>query len=343
MDAVLDDPIAAWLDGADAVRTIDDASVAVVRAEVRRRGAAIGLALETCERLAAAASEVAHNQLRHAVDGVVALREIARGAVPGLEVIAADRGRGITDPTAALTGAGGLGPASGLGVGLGAAYRLADEVDADVRLGAGTCLWLRGFAEPVPRSEIAIVGRACAGEQVSGDEALFVRRPDSMVVAVIDGVGHGAPAREAALLAAREVRAHAVRSPDELLGVIDGALVGTRGVVAAIARVEHDPATIVHAAAGNVTSRLVGKDGAMHLFGGVSRTLGARQPPRRITVERVATRAHATLVMYSDGLTSAVDLAGARDLLREPPLVIAHQLLVRYGRANDDATVAVVR
>ena len=45
----------------------------------------------------------------------------------------------------------------------------ADEVDIDVRLGEGTCVWARKFASPVPKArEVAIFGRPCEGEAVSG-------------------------------------------------------------------------------------------------------------------------------------------------------------------------------
>ncbi|HTJ47209.1 MAG TPA: SpoIIE family protein phosphatase [Kofleriaceae bacterium] len=346
MDALLDDRIAIWLGGAEAMRVIDDASAAVVREEVRARGAAAGLDTDACERLAAAASEVARNQLRHAGGGTIGFRSIARGSVAGLEVIAADRGRGIADPTAALVRAApaptpGLG--GGLGVGLSAAYRLADEVDFDVRAGTGTCLWLRAFVTPLARSEVAIMSRPCSGESVIGDDATFVRSPDGLIVAVIDGVGHGGPAHDAALRAAAELRARADRSPDEILAAIDTALVSTRGVVMSIARIDHDRHEITHAAAGNVTARVARRDGSVHAFGGVSRTLGTRQPARKISVERTGAHELAALVLYSDGITSGIDLTAQRELLRSPPLVIAHQLIARHARSNDDVTVLVAR
>ncbi len=339
MEAVLIDRLEAWLGGADALRTIDEASVAVAREEVRRRGAAVGLDGEACERLAGATSELAHNQLRHARDGVIGLRAIARGGVPGLEVIAADRGPGIADPTSAMRGTGGR----GLGVGLSAAYRLADELDADVRAGEGTCVWLRVFAQQLGKSAVAIVGRALAGETASGDDATFVRSDDAVIAGLIDGVGHGEAAQEAANAAAAELRARAADPIDETLGAIDHALEGGRGAVMAIARVDHVTRVLEHAGAGNITARLVHRDGTVVHLAGVSRSLGLRQRARRLLVDRSDASDLLALVMYTDGLSSRIDLAAARDLLREPPLIAAHQLLLRHARPDDDATVLVLR
>ena len=346
MGALLTDLVATWLGGADALRMIDDASIAQAREEVRRRGAAAGLGAEACERLAAATSEVARNQLRHARGGMIGLRAVRRGEIAGLEVIAADAGDGIADPTAALRGAlitdaRPLG--AGLGVGLSATYRLVDELDADVRADQGTCLWLRVFAAPVARSEAAIVARACDGERVSGDDAVIVRDPDSLLVGVIDGLGHGEPARDAAALAARELRADAVARLDALLDRIDDALAGSRGAVAALARLDHAARSLEHVGAGNVTARLARRDGRVEHLGGASRTLGLRLPKRRISIERATTHDLAAVVLYSDGVPSGLDLAADRALLREPPLVIAHQLVARHGRRNDDVTVLVAR
>jgi hypothetical protein len=45
--------------------------------------------------------------------------------------------------------------------------------------------------------------------------------------------------------------------------------------------------------------------------------------------------------MFTDGLASRLDPGADAALLREPPLVIAHALMTRYGRAHDDALVLI--
>jgi anti-sigma regulatory factor (Ser/Thr protein kinase) len=328
-----------WL-GADAAAAIairDDASTALVRAEVRRLGPTLGLGPEAVERATSAASELARNQLAHARAGSVVVHAAsARAGVPGIEVVAADGGAGIADPTVALAGFGS--PRGSLGVGLSAAYRLVDEMDADVRWGEGTCLWARTFAAPVARSELAILGRPYEASVSSGDQAAFVRGPDALLVAVVDGLGHGHPARAAADRAVALVRAHPELPPDELLSRCDAALRGTRGGVMAIVRIDLAAGTLVHASCGDVTTRILDVIGPAMTLTGPARILGTRQGAR-FTAQSAPLGPRQVVVVHSDGLTSRVELADPR----QPALVIAHDLVVRFGRAHDDAIVAVIK
>jgi hypothetical protein len=45
--------------------------------------------------------------------------------------------------------------------------------------------------------------------------------------------------------------------------------------------------------------------------------------------------------MFSDGITSRADLSEDLELLRQPPVVIAHQLVARHARGTDDVLVLV--
>src|SRR6185295_18454260 len=98
--------------------------------------------------------------------------------------------------------------------GLSSVLRLADEVDFDVRIGEGTCVFARKLVEPPPhKSEVAIFGRPHVGERISGDDAAFVRDGSSLLIAVADGLGHGSEARAASGAAVSFVRDHATLAP----------------------------------------------------------------------------------------------------------------------------------
>jgi len=77
-----------------------------------------------------------------------------------LELIAADRGPGI-----------------GLGVGLAAMVELADELDVDVRIGEGSCIWARKLREPrsLGESNSASAVGPRRDRTRSGDDGCFVR------------------------------------------------------------------------------------------------------------------------------------------------------------------------
>jgi anti-sigma regulatory factor (Ser/Thr protein kinase) len=318
--------------------TKDEASISLVREAVRRQAAAAGLETARAEALVSAASELGHNQLAHARRGWLAVSSISRGGVAGVEVVAGDEGRGIADPTTALRGEP---RASGsLGVGLSAAYRLCDEMDFDVRAGEGTWIAARKFAAPVPRTEVGIYGRPIQGEPESGDDAALVRSPRGLLVAVADGLGHGPEARWASARAMGVVRAGG--EPMALLASCHQALQGTRGAVMAAARLDQPAALLTHAAAGNITTHLY-RLRASRRFGTVACVLGARGPQPRFREESEPLAAQSLLVMFTDGVSARADLEQDLELLRQPPLVIAHQLLVRHGRTTDDALVLVAR
>jgi anti-sigma regulatory factor (Ser/Thr protein kinase) len=229
-----------WL-GAPDVLVVDEAAVAVARERVRAVGAGAGLSHELVETTALIASELLMNQLRHAAGGRFAVRVLERddGVAAGLEVIAADRGPGLSDPAAALAGRktrAGAGAESGaaaaaggsLGAGVAAVFRLADEVDVDVRVGEGTCFRARTLVtSPRQRAEVAIYGTACPGERVAGDDAAFVRTPGGvLLIAVADGLGHGPEARRAAAQAV--AAACAVEDISEMLREADRTLARAR-------------------------------------------------------------------------------------------------------------------
>ncbi|MFT3764407.1 MAG: SpoIIE family protein phosphatase [Minicystis sp.] len=338
MDKVLID---AWLAGLDPLPTIDEASVSAARQLVRACGAASGLDPTLVEQVAVAASELVQNQLRHARRGQFAVRAVKRGAVPGIEIVAADRGPGIADPARALEGPGPS--AASLGAGLSAARRMTHELDLDTRAGEGTCIRARAFAAPLPRRrEVGILGRALPSEIVSGDHAAFVRDGDTLLLAVVDGIGHGPLAHDASGQAIVTFLANAKSSPSAILDACDDSLKSTRGAVMGIARIDEGTRVMEHAGVGNVTTRIE-RFRSSRLFSGSSATLGGRPHKRKPFMESIPLEQGDVVLMYSDGLTTRVDLSGEPDLLREHPIVIAQRVMVGFGRPNDDAMVLVAR
>jgi anti-sigma regulatory factor (Ser/Thr protein kinase) len=336
-----------WLGGAAPLDITDEASVATARTAARDAGAAAGLDATARERLAVVVSELGHNQRKHAAGGAVALRQVTRHGVVGVEIIAADRGEGILDPTRALAGdpSAGITAAGkgGLGIGLSSVLRQADEVDADVRWGEGTCIRARVFAAPVPRSEVAILGRAGPDDPVSGDDATFVRGDAGVLVAVADGLGHGPAARDAALKAIAVVHGAAHLPLAEIFMRCEGDLTGSRGAVMAVAHVDLARRELTHAALGNITSRIHAVDGTPRPMVSTAGTLGVTRPPRRLASDVIAFAPPQVLSMVSDGIVSRVDLTGQGPLLRMHPLAIAHHVMTKFARGRDDAMILVLR
>lgn len=329
-----------WLDGLEATPVRDEASISLVRGEVRQRGALAGLDAHAIESLAAAASELGHNHLRHAVRGHIAVRAVERGGVPGLEVIAADAGPGIADPARALLGEPRV--SGSLGVGLSAAQRLSHEMDLDVRAGEGTMVRLRRFASPVVRREVAILSRPREGEHVSGDDAVAIATPAGLLLAVADGLGHGELARAASAAVIDAVRAAPDHELAEVLAACGLAVRETRGAVAALARIDPDGRSVAIAGAGNVTGMVYGPRSA-HRTLGTAHVLGSSQRTPRFDTQRFPLEAHHTVVLFSDGIASRADLADELEVLRQPPIAVAQRLMEKFGRRDDDVLVLVAR
>jgi anti-sigma regulatory factor (Ser/Thr protein kinase) len=334
-----------WLGQGDRISMLDEASVALVRERVREIGAAQRLPDARAAALVSAASELGHNQLRHARAGEVVVRAIERDGVAGVEVVAADLGDGLLDPSAALKGEPRV-PTSAqdrpsLGVGLPAALELADETDFDVRVGSGTCVWARKFAgEFRRRRQVGIYGRPCPGELISGDHAAFVRSETDLLVALADGLGHGPAAWDAAAPGLSAVRAVSDQALDRILEHAHAALAGTRGAVMALARLPEPGEAVQTASVGNVSVQVYGTQKSWG-NAGTSFVLGTPGQMRKPIQVDHAIEPRDVLVLFSDGVTIRVDLEP--DLLFEHPVVIAHQLVQRFGRNNDDALVLVAR
>jgi len=334
--------LSAWLGDAETIPILDDASTSAAREYVRKLGGELGLPTEAIESVATAASELTRNHLVHARGGRFAARPIERRGVRGIELIAADRGPGLADPTRALDGT--ISTGGGLGSGLACVQRFMDELDFDIRLNEGTCIWARKFAGPVPYgSQVAILGRPCEGERESGDDAAFVRRDDALTIGVVDGLGHGILAHDVAAPAAAVFRSHAELDPAKILREVDEALRGGRGAVMAVARMDRLHLQIEHAGVGDVRTHLY-RPRECHRFSQVAGVLGtADQQGRKCVVGRKPAQDHDVIVMFSDGLTTRTDISGELQLLRRHPIVIAAHLLEHFGRSNDDAMVLVTR
>jgi anti-sigma regulatory factor (Ser/Thr protein kinase)/serine/threonine protein phosphatase PrpC len=341
----------AWLQSADAtpMPMLDAASVAVLRQQVRERGAALGLSATVTGSLVNIASELGHNQLAHARRGLIALRALVRDGVPGLELIAADEGPGIRAPSEALRARPRIPESSdpalrtSLGVGLAAVLEHADEVDFDIRLGEGSCVWARKFAAEVPRRrQLGIYGRPYPGESISGDDAAFVRDDELLLVGLADGLGHGPLAHIASRRAVSTLREQSAASLEQILATVHGALLQTRGAVLATARLHEPSGQLESASVGNAAVRLCGPQ--LHRrFSGRSFVLGAPGQVRKPVTEREQIGPRDVLILFSDGINSRADLERDLDLLREHPIVIAHQFVERFGRDNDDVLVLVAR
>ena len=185
-----------------------------------------------------------------------------------------------------------------------------------------------------------MAGAPHEGEERSGDLAVFVPTAAGALVGLIDGLGHGPEAADAAERCADVVRQHAEAEAQDLLQACHEALVQTRGVVMTVAWFDLERARLSWAGVGNVDARLVRQGPELRedvalVFGGV---LGYRMPNVRPASMPLARGD--LLVMITDGIESAISpgLAGGG-----AAQTTADRIFAMHGKGNDDALVVVVR
>jgi anti-sigma regulatory factor (Ser/Thr protein kinase) len=337
--------IARWLGlSAQSIAIYDEASVSSARQRVRDVGQQLDLSKELIETTALIASELTHNQLAHAKQGYFVVKPVERQNVKGLEVIAADLGPGIEKPAHAFED-GVSESRAGLGAGLGAVRRLADEVEFDNRISEGLSVTVRKFeTRPVSMyGEIAIMGRPFPGEAISGDDAVFLQSDSGFIAAVSDGLGHGPEARDASNQSIEVLSHDRELGLEQILTNLNEHLGRTRGCVMSIVRFNKVNGICESVSVGDVHSHIY-KLREAYLFTATPLVLGAGQLSRqRVHIERATVEPDSVLVMFTDGLKSRTTIKGQLDLLRQPAINIAQHLLENHSRPDDDALVLVAR
>lgn len=178
--------------------------------------------------------------------------------------------------------------------------------------------------------------RAIDGGPCCGDHYLVHAGPAGTLVAVVDGLGHGPEASEAAVAACETLRGAPPLPLADLVQLTHEALRSSRGAVLSLALLHGDEAALSWVGVGNVEGRLWQgeRSHSLMLRGGV---VGSRLPPLR--VERIELQAGDTLVMVTDGIRHTY----TSEPSSLPPQALADRILEQHGKTSDDALVLVAR
>lgn len=312
---------------------IDDASKV---GEARRAAQSLAtreFSEEVAGKVAIVATELANNLLRHAGGGELLLQVLGKDETATLELLALDRGPGMSDVARCMRD--GYSTGGTAGTGLGAIQRLADDFDLFSQPGEGTVVMAR-FGH-LPKLRYGAVNIPLEGEIECGDAWHIEAHGDGFSAMVIDGLGHGAFAAEAARAGIDAFRAMVESAPQEIITRAHGLMSKTRGGAAACARFGN--AKLCFAGVGNISGCLVspGKSQGLMSHNG---TLGLGL--RRAHQLEYPVSPRAALILHSDGVSARWDIKNRLDLLGCHPAVLAGLLYRDHGRGRDDATVLVV-
>jgi anti-sigma regulatory factor (Ser/Thr protein kinase) len=292
--------------------------------------------------------ELAGNTLQHAQHGRLFLSSAA--AINALQILAIDDGPGIVDVARAVED--GFSTFTTPGLGLGTIKRLATHLDIYSQLGKGTILsaLVGEEAGAVPLTDCtAVLTTALGGETLNGDSWFVHPRQDGRhttsreIYMVVDGLGHGLYASEAASMAVSIAQSSFEADPDlpldELLNRMHGPMHATRG--AAIAFVSVNNAIATWGGVGNISCTLHAPDGSDRSLVSSNGTVGHQM--RRVQEFTSPITPGSLLVMHSDGISTKWRFEQYPGLEQKAPATIAGLIYREAVRGRDDATVLVAR
>jgi negative regulator of sigma-B (phosphoserine phosphatase) len=194
----------------------------------------------------------------------------------------------------------------------------------------------------LPLVEYGVAKSILPGQGESGDRHVVCCGGEGILIAAIDGIGHGEEAANPPQAALAILKASPEEPVISLLERCHEGLRSTRGVVLSLASIDPKHGLMTWLGVGNVQGVLMragaqkGSVGEVLLLrGGV---VGSQLPALQAAVLPI--RRGDTLVFVTDGVRGEF-VEGLSAL--ESPQRAADKILKQHGRGNDDALVLVVR
>jgi anti-sigma regulatory factor (Ser/Thr protein kinase) len=320
----------------------DPSQVSETRRKAAETAERLGFGDTDAGRVALVATELATNILKHGNGGEILVGSYGEGRDGGVELIALDKGPGISNVAASM--ADGHSTAGTAGKGLGAVVRQSHFVDIASWPGNGTAVLARLKQGRPPEdssddSRIGAVSVPKLGEEVCGDSWGVSVGPEQTTLLVADGLGHGPEAAEAAVEAVRLFhRFNGHRAP-VLIEYIHGGLRATRGAAVSVARFQPASGKMVYSGVGNVAGVLA-VNGELRRMVSMPGTAGHNA--RKIQAFEYPFTS-GLVILHSDWIASTWTLDRYPNLAARHPTLIAAVLYRDLTRHRDDATVLVAK
>jgi serine phosphatase RsbU (regulator of sigma subunit) len=187
--------------------------------------------------------------------------------------------------------------------------------------------------------DYCVVERPIEGEIVSGDAYVVMPTTGGLLIAVVDGLGHGSQAAVAAQVAIAVIEREADSSVLQIMLRCHEELRETRGAALSLASLRAEGRTLEWLGVGNVQAGLLRADGIGREFlllrAGV---VGYRLPPLQTSMFEIGRGD--ILVFATDGIRSSFWHDAP---LRGSSRRIADDVFSRHAMKTDDALVLVAR
>ena len=322
----------------ESVAIRDATSVGEARRTAAAAAAKLGLSETRAGELAILTTEVSRNVLLHGGGGQVIVSAFRDQVDSVARILALDKGSGIENLARAMND--GYSTAGTMGAGLGAMKRLASRFEVFTAKSGTVVLLELGALNQQDHVQTAGVTLPYPGERICGDGWCCEQSAERTVAILIDGLGHGVGAADAAQEAVASFRRRASSSPAEILGYVHDALKKTRGAVAAVVEIRPSEGKLSYAGVGNISASLVST--------GKSRSLISHNGTLGMTVQRIqefqsSWTSDSVFIMHSDGLQTKWDLLSYPGLISRHPALICGALIRDHRRQHDDAGILVLK
>jgi hypothetical protein len=269
---------------------------------------------KVCGDVAIVVTEMATNVVKHATSGKIVCERIAHTAGTG-------------------------------GNGLGAVQRLSTLFDIYSLPGRGTCVLAEFWPQKVlPPNDspvrVGVISLPLRGEPICGDGWKVKTTADGVLLMVVDGLGHGTLAADAAREANRVLAVTDSASPADILRDCHNALRKTRGAAAAVAVMGRGHGNLLFAGLGNISAVIANRQGTRGLASH-NGTVGHQM--HRIQEFTMPWTDNSILIMHSDGLATRWDLDDYPGIWGKHPSLLAAVLYRDFARERDDVTVLVAK
>jgi serine phosphatase RsbU (regulator of sigma subunit) len=192
--------------------------------------------------------------------------------------------------------------------------------------------------------EWATAGRPRPGEHACGDQAIAVGIDgQAALFGVLDGLGHGPPAANAAIAAVEALENARSERVEVLVQLCHRVLGGSRGAAMTLARIDFAAGQLYWTGVGNVSANLVAKAAS-----GIQVRSSARlaagivgyRIPEISPAQVIPIHTGDLLIIASDGIAEDhldhIDFAA-------PATAIAEHILSKHAKESDDAMVLAAR
>ncbi len=298
-------------------------------------------------------NELCCNLVRHAaVGGKIQYSQIIEQGKSGIEIKAIDKGPGIENTEEMLKD--GVSSKGTMGGGLGAIRRLSDYFDIysntnkleNNQTEPGTTVTVRKWKkkpEDTHRTScsdirVSVLSRPYQSDSVSGDSYYVRSNYNKDIIAVIDGLGHGSEAFEAAQRAVKTIDENTHLSVDEILRVMNLSLKCTRGAVVVLIIINKFDKEFEMLSIGNINSRLISAN-KTEILRTSSGFVGGYNGSFKS--QKYAYKRGDILTLCTDGVSSNWDaeeyIMGGTD----NPTVLCNSIFYDHAKENDDATMLV--